>query len=70
MVGFYTVCGNVTGNVNVFTAYYYKREYICELKRSRRAFNLYKIFCLVMGEKENACQTLAELAELERTRTR
>ena len=35
-------------------------------KRFRRTFNLYEIFCLVMGDKINACQTQAELAELER----
>ena len=40
--------------------------YVCELKRFRRTFNLYEIFCLVMEEKINACQTQAELAELER----
>ena len=39
--------------------------YICELKRLGK--RLYEIFCLVMEGKINACQTLAELAKLERT---
>ena len=40
--------------------------YICELKDfGKRLYEIY--FVLVMEEKINACQTLAELAELERT---